>query len=120
MFVHFYAVQKTKRIEHKQSGGVLTWGNMPSPIEKFSGPTSRRALQASVLFVKRKSPEGESPSGLDSDPDSGRKAESLGNGSRDDKTPLGLFYIGVQAIPGEISIAVTALTTRAGQRLEPQ
>ncbi len=84
MFVHFHAVQKAKRIEHKQSGGVLTWGDMPSPIEKYSGPTSRRALQASVS-VERKSPEGESPSGLNSDPDSGRKAESLGNGSRDDR-----------------------------------
>lgn len=84
MFVHFHAVQKAKRIEHKQSGGVLTWGDTPSPIEKYSGPTSRRALQASVS-VERKSPEGESPSGLDSDPDSGRKAESLGNGSRDDR-----------------------------------
>ncbi len=84
MFVQFRAVQKAKRIEHKQSGGVLTWGDTPSPIEKYSGPTSRRALQASVS-VERKSPEGESPSGLDSDPDSGRKAESLGNGSRDDR-----------------------------------
>ena len=83
LFVRFHAVQKAKRIEHKQSGGVLTWGDTPSPIEKYSGPTSRRALQASVS-VEMKSPEGESPSGLDSDPDSGGKAESLGNGSRDD------------------------------------
>ncbi len=84
MFVRFHAVQKAKRIEHKQSGGVLTWGDTPSPIEKYSGPTSRRALQASVS-VEWKSPEGNSPSGLDSDPDSSRKAESLGNGSRDDR-----------------------------------
>ena len=84
MFVHFHAVQKAKRIEHKQSGGVLIWGDAQSPIQKYSGPTSRRALQASVS-VERKSPEGNSPAGLDSDPDSGRKAESLGNGSRDDR-----------------------------------
>lgn len=84
MFVHFHAVQKAKRIEHKQSGGVLTWGDALSPIQKYSGPTSRRGLQASGS-VERKSPVGESPSGLDSDPDSGRKAESLGNGSRDDR-----------------------------------
>ena len=84
MFFHFHAVQKTKRIEHKQTGGVLTWGDALSPIQKYSGPTSRRALKA-TLSVERKSPEGNFPSGLASDPDSGEKVESLGNVSRDDR-----------------------------------
>jgi DNA invertase Pin-like site-specific DNA recombinase len=44
LFLRFQAVQKTKRVEQKLGGGVLTFGAAPPPIEKYAGPTGRRAL----------------------------------------------------------------------------
>lgn len=84
MFVRFHAVQKAKRVENKQCGGLITWGDAPAPIEKYTGPTSRHAVQVKVS-ENEKGPKRNTLSEPESNPDSGRKAESLGNGSRDDR-----------------------------------
>src|SRR5690606_8192517 len=42
LFLRFQPVRKTKRVENKLVGGVLTMGDAPPPIQKYDGPTSRR------------------------------------------------------------------------------
>ena len=80
MFLRFLPVQKTKRIEKKLAGGVLTLGCAPPPIDLYSGPTSRSAL-------KRKPTNLAAPTAtMDAKPIySGPEAKSLENGNRDDR-----------------------------------
>ena len=83
MFLRFQPIKKTKRVVNHLSGGVLTIGAAPAPIEKYAGPTGRRALQSSLAY-NEKCPLRE-PSGQMSSLDSGETAESLGNVNRDDR-----------------------------------
>ena len=81
LFLNFHKVQKKKRIENKLLSGILTLGDAPSPIVKYTGPTGRRALQQ-LADCQCKNPEGRSPSGSVLQTDSGGKAKSLGNVNR--------------------------------------
>ena len=83
MFLRFRSIKKTKRVVNQLSGGVLTFGAAPAPIQKYGGPTGRRAIQGRLAH-NEKCPMGE-PSGQMSSLDSGEMAESLGNVNRDDR-----------------------------------
>lgn len=80
MFLRFVPVQKKKRIENKLSGGVLTTGAAPLPIDTYAGPTSRLALKS------KDSNPAELASAGDAEPNcSGLEAKSLGNVNRGDR-----------------------------------
>ncbi|MBC7965355.1 MAG: recombinase family protein [Fuerstia sp.] len=83
MFLRFQPIKKTKRVVNQLSGGVLPIGAAPAPIEKYVGPTGRRALQSNLAY-NEKCPLGD-PSGQMSSLDSDGTAESLGNVNRDDR-----------------------------------
>ncbi|MDZ4688928.1 MAG: recombinase family protein [Planctomycetaceae bacterium] len=83
LFLRFTAKTKTKRTVNKLAGGVLTTGSAAAPIEKYAGPTGRRALQ-SRDDQQCKHPAGE-PAGCRCPDNSDRKAKSLGNQHRDDR-----------------------------------
>lgn len=83
MFLNFNRVQKQKSFENKLAGGILTVGNVPSPIEKYCGRTDRRSVHEQ--YRQAKNPEGEQPSGRLNPTDSDRNDESLGNVNRDDR-----------------------------------
>ena len=96
MFLRFQRVGKTKRVVNQPSGGVLTIGAAPAAIEKYPGPTGRRALQAR-RENNEKCPSGE-PNGQMSSSDSGETAESLGNVNRDDRIRTCDFLVPNQAL----------------------
>lgn len=96
MFLSFTQVKKTKRTVNKLAGGVVTLGAANSPIQPYSGPTSRQAVEKALETVS------EAPS-------SGEGDQSLGNVSRGDRTPIELFRAGVRT-------SVTPLLTLFGTR----
>lgn len=52
LFLRFVTAKKKKRLTNHLAGGVITIGNAPSPIEKYSGPTSRHSLLLSLDSAK--------------------------------------------------------------------
>ena len=80
LFLRFTKVQRVKRLENRVAGGILTLGSVPAPIEKYTGPTGRRAV--------RKSLEVSPPSGAVASAnhlESVRETKSSRNVSRDDR-----------------------------------
>jgi hypothetical protein len=71
---------------NKPASGVLTFGATPAPITIYEGQTGRVALQ--LAFEQK----GSSPrqGGGESEP-TVEKADSIGNVSRGDRTPIELF-----------------------------
>ena len=84
LFLGFKKVQKTKRVVNQVSAGILKWGNGPSPIEKYTGPTDRQKVKGAV-GKKAKSSADEMPTEPCFPPDSDRSAKSLGNVNRADR-----------------------------------
>src|SRR5262249_49614406 len=79
LFLRFVAVQKKTRIVNQQGGGIITLGDAKSPIEKYTGPTGRRAL----IGARNASSAVGCESSQTFLPDEG--AISLGNVNRDDR-----------------------------------
>jgi DNA invertase Pin-like site-specific DNA recombinase len=80
MFLRFHPVQKTKRIENKLVGGVLTFGEAQPPILSYVGPTTHAALK-----LPRQNLDAQ-PAPKDTEPNcSGPEENSLGNVNRGDK-----------------------------------
>ena len=46
-FLQFQPVQEGKRTLNRLSGGVVTWGDAPLPIEPYCGPTNRKLVKTS-------------------------------------------------------------------------
>lgn len=45
LLLRFQPVQKKIRVEHKLAGGIIIWGSAEPPIQKYTGPTGKRALK---------------------------------------------------------------------------
>lgn len=82
LFLRFLRVQAGKRIVNRLSGGVLTIGDAPAPIEKYSGVTSRQFVKQSALKGEGPTVKSAGPSGCSFSDD---QANSLGNVNRDDR-----------------------------------
>ena len=80
MFLRFLPVQKTKRIENKLAGGVLTLGAATPPIDLYSGPTSRSPLKQQPTTLAAPAATNDTKP-ICSDPEE----KSLGNENRDDR-----------------------------------
>ncbi|MCE9527937.1 MAG: recombinase family protein [Planctomycetales bacterium] len=83
LYLRFRPALKSKRTINKLVGGVLTTGSAPSPLEKYQGPTSRRALNSGPVGVELL--DGTPPSGKSNVSFSGLEDKSLGNVSRGDR-----------------------------------
>jgi len=84
VYLLFLPVKKRRRTENKMTGGVLTWGNAPSPIQKYQGPTGRGQLRLATS-QRTDSPDAINGSGKTDVVDSGGRDRSLGNVSRGDR-----------------------------------
>lgn len=98
IFFKFEKRQVKKRLLDKVSGGVVTFGDEPPPVQLYSGPTSRKALKEELAALSAADPVGDGPR-----PGvlvSGREGNSLGNVSRGDRTPIELFLAGLASWDG--------------------
>ncbi|MCI0334113.1 MAG: recombinase family protein [Planctomycetes bacterium] len=84
VYLRFLPVKKRRRTENKMTGGVLTWGNAPSPIQKYQGPTGRGQLRLATA-QRTYRPDAINGSGKTDVVDSGGRDRSLGNVSRGDR-----------------------------------
>jgi hypothetical protein len=97
LFVRFKPVCKKQRTVNQISGGVVTLGAAAPPIDIYNGPTNRnkvketspQAAKAAQGACERRSPTASEVQ------DSDREETSLGNVSRDDRTPIELFINGL-------------------------
>jgi hypothetical protein len=79
LFLRFRPVKLTKRTVHRLAGGVLTIGAVKEPIQKYTGPTGRRAQ----TYRRNAIPAPlEDPTAHNKANDSGETADSLGNVNR--------------------------------------
>jgi hypothetical protein len=93
LFLRFQAVAKKRRTVNRIASGVVTLGTAPPPVALYAGPTGRKRVKelnpGDWNDVKEK---GGRRSPTESKPqDPGREGSSLGNVSRDDRTPIELF-----------------------------
>jgi hypothetical protein len=83
IFFRFEKRQWKKRVLDKVSGGVVTFGDAPPPVQLYSGPTGRKALKEALAASTAADPVGDGPR-----PDvlaSGEEGSLLGNLSRGDR-----------------------------------
>lgn len=83
VYAKFKPVKKKKRVENQLTGGIITWGTVPSPIQKYQGATSRAALGAAREI--NQTPALNLP-GNSSALTSGTEDKSLGNVSRGERS----------------------------------
>ena len=83
IFFRFQKVREGKRELNKVTGGVVTFGSAPPPIEIYSGPTARPKIKGPEP-VESSGPGDSSESPASSSNDSGKEGNSLGNVSRGD------------------------------------
>jgi hypothetical protein len=72
MDLSFEEVKKTKRTVNQLTGGIITIGSVPAPIEPYNVPTARRAVANASKTASEASPTDE-------------REESLRNVSRGDR-----------------------------------
>ena len=51
LFLNFHEVQVKRRKLNKVTGGVVTFGDAPPPIELYEGPTGRRKIKGPKASV---------------------------------------------------------------------
>ena len=107
LYLRFRPVQKKKRILNKLVSGVLTIGNVASPIKKHEGPTSRHALNSGAVGTK--DPDGMHLSGVSNVLFSGSEDKSLGNVSRENRTAIELFRGGVASLDHAVRQSLASL-----------
>jgi len=84
LFLGFRPVKVKKRVLNKVTGGVVTFGEAPPPIEIYQGPTARRKIKGPAASDAA-GPGGRcSPTPPERSIDSGREGKSLGNVNRGD------------------------------------
>ena len=64
MFLSFGQVKKMKRTVNQLTGGVVTIGAAPAPIQPYTGPTARQSLQNASETVSETPPSGEGEESL--------------------------------------------------------
>jgi hypothetical protein len=82
LFLRFEEVQRNKRTVNRVSGGVVTFGSSPPPVDLYEGPTGRRALggmAGPADFESAEFAQASEPCG------SGREGESLGKVNRGER-----------------------------------
>lgn len=84
MFLGFRPVRVKKRTFNKVSGGIVTFGEAPPPIEVYQGPTAREKLKGPAASAAAGPGERHLPSPPKRGNGSGREDRSLGNVSRGD------------------------------------
>ena len=82
LFLGFQPVKLKKRMVNRITGGVVTFGAAPAPINMYHGATSRKMVKNSAL--PRPSVGGHGSPGKVGDVSTGREGNSLGNASRGD------------------------------------
>lgn len=85
LYVRFESVKLTKRYVNKLSGGILTIGDVPPPITKYSGPTDRTTVRNSLSPKDHATAENQSSAACEFLPVSDQEDKSLGNGNRGDR-----------------------------------
>lgn len=85
LYVRFESVKLTKRYVNKLSGGILTIGDVPPPITKYSGPTDRTTVRDSLSPKDHATAENQSSAECVFLPVSGQEDRSLGNVNRGDR-----------------------------------
>lgn len=87
LYLQFQEVRPKKRVINKLVSGVITFGAAKPPVEIYQGATAREKVRAVDEDNDLPPKETNSSSG---------ESKSLGNVSRDDKTPIELFIAGVR------------------------
>lgn len=85
LYVRFESVKLTKRYVNKLSGGILTIGDVPPPITKYSGPTDRTTVRNSLPPEDYATAENQPSAECAYLPVSDQEDKSLGNGNRGDR-----------------------------------
>ena len=76
LYLRFQPVQKKVRVENKLQCGILTMGDVPPPIQRYTGATTRSALSETAGEESQKAAQKTTFTG--------REEKSLGNVSRGD------------------------------------
>jgi len=85
LFVSFQSVQVKRRMLNKVTGGVVTFGAAPPPIQPYEGPTTRRKIKNPTAPVAAEQGGRHLPPPTDSTTGSGEEDKSLGNVNRGDR-----------------------------------
>lgn len=85
LFLGFHAAKVQNRILNKITGGVVTFGDAPPPIEIYEGPTARKKIKGPMAKDVVGPGEGRVPSPPERGNGSSREGNSLGNVGRGER-----------------------------------